>query len=426
MNFGKWISGWAGGIFAALVVVVLGILGWVLFSPSQEEAPPAAEVAALPEGGAPAEAGAATEAAADPAGPVAEAGAAMAPSFDVVRIKPDGSALVAGRADSGARVSVVVEGKPVAEVEADAGAAFVAMFDLPPVEVDRIMTLEAVLADGTRVVSETSVIVGGVPLPAVVAEASQVPPEVPTEPEAPVEAEAPEIAALEAAPETPAAPDVAAAPEAPEAPVAEAAPEAPAAAPAAPAEAEPEPQQQAPRIVLAGPEGVRVLQDTGPNRQLSIDAISYDDTGAVALSGRAQQDETLRVYIDNAPVGVAEVGPEGAWQLPLPDIDAGLYTLRVDSLSAAGDVTSRVETPFQREDAAVLAAAGAEAAEAVAAGRTVSAITVQPGNTLWAIAKGRYGEGMEYWTIFDANRDQIRDPNWIYPGQVFTLPEQVD
>jgi len=49
--------------------------------------------------------------------------------------------------------------------------------------------------------------------------------------------------------------------------------------------------------------------------------------------------------------------------------------------------------------------------------------TVQPGYTLWAIARNRYGRGILYVQVFEANRDKIRDPDLIYPGQVFQLPD---
>ena len=49
--------------------------------------------------------------------------------------------------------------------------------------------------------------------------------------------------------------------------------------------------------------------------------------------------------------------------------------------------------------------------------------TVQPGSTLWAIARDRYGEGEMYVRVFEANKDKIRDPDLIYPGQIFTVPE---
>ena len=53
----------------------------------------------------------------------------------------------------------------------------------------------------------------------------------------------------------------------------------------------------------------------------------------------------------------------------------------------------------------------------------VRAVTVQPGNTLWAIARDAYGDGILYVRVFEANRGLIRDPDLIYPGQIFTVPE---
>ncbi|HEX9857536.1 MAG TPA: LysM peptidoglycan-binding domain-containing protein, partial [Paracoccaceae bacterium] len=49
-------------------------------------------------------------------------------------------------------------------------------------------------------------------------------------------------------------------------------------------------------------------------------------------------------------------------------------------------------------------------------------VTVQPGYTLWRIAKDNFGRGVMYVQVFEANRDKIRDPDLIYPGQVFTVP----
>jgi LysM repeat protein len=54
----------------------------------------------------------------------------------------------------------------------------------------------------------------------------------------------------------------------------------------------------------------------------------------------------------------------------------------------------------------------------------VVTVTVQPGNTLWAIAKGQLGDGIRYVQVYEANREAIRDPDLIYPGQIFTIPTQ--
>ena len=47
---------------------------------------------------------------------------------------------------------------------------------------------------------------------------------------------------------------------------------------------------------------------------------------------------------------------------------------------------------------------------------------VQPGDTLWAIAKKYYGDGNQYPKIYNANKDKIKNPNLIYPGQKLVIP----
>ena len=51
-------------------------------------------------------------------------------------------------------------------------------------------------------------------------------------------------------------------------------------------------------------------------------------------------------------------------------------------------------------------------------------VTVQPGYTLWGIAKAQLGHGIAYLEIFDDNKSQIKDPDLIYPGQVFLIPKK--
>lgn len=48
--------------------------------------------------------------------------------------------------------------------------------------------------------------------------------------------------------------------------------------------------------------------------------------------------------------------------------------------------------------------------------------TVRSGDTLWGIAKKYYGNGSKYTTIYNANKDKIKNPNLIYPNQVFVIP----
>ena len=48
--------------------------------------------------------------------------------------------------------------------------------------------------------------------------------------------------------------------------------------------------------------------------------------------------------------------------------------------------------------------------------------TVVKGDSLSAIAKREYGDAKEWRRIYDANRDTIKDPDLIYPGQTLRLP----
>ncbi|KZY35072.1 hypothetical protein A3731_02625 [Roseovarius sp. HI0049] len=187
--------------------------------------------------------------------------------------------------------------------------------------------------------------------------------------------------------------------------------------PAAPAD--PEPASQA--VLRSDATGVSVIQppspdDTAPEvmSTVALDAITYNDAGEVELTGRATGDGFVRVYLDNTPITTSRISEDGNWRSELPEVDTGVYTLRIDEVDEDGNVLSRVETPFKREDQELLGTRDTN--------RKIQAITVQPGNTLWAISRDKYGEGVLYVRIFQANRDRIRDPDLIYPGQVFTVP----
>ena len=168
-------------------------------------------------------------------------------------------------------------------------------------------------------------------------------------------------------------------------------------------------------------EGVELLNTPPPQvmSSVALDTISYSDLGDVQLAGRAQpHTRQVTVYLDNDAIVQMPVDPQGRWRGSLPDVDAGIYTLRVDEVGQDGEVTSRVETPFQRESPEALAEAAARGEDG-----PVKSITVQKGHTLWAIARDRYGDGLLYVRVYEANAQDIRDPDLIYPGQVFDLPD---
>ena len=59
----------------------------------------------------------------------------------------------------------------------------------------------------------------------------------------------------------------------------------------------------------------------------------------------------------------------------------------------------------------------------VAVSGTARSYTVVKGDSLSKIAKREYGDANKWRTIYEANRDLIKDPDLIYPGQLLTIPE---
>lgn len=156
----------------------------------------------------------------------------------------------------------------------------------------------------------------------------------------------------------------------------------------------------------------RLLQGAAPLAEqgaLALDVVDFDDDGNLIISGRAAAGATIQLYLDNEFLGRTVAGQDnGAWTLaPETPASVGQHTLRADMLGSDGAVQARVEVPFERT------------APAVPEGVRV---VVQPGNNLWLLARRVYGEGTSFTVIYDANKGHIRNPDLIYPGQVFIVP----
>lgn len=438
----------ATGVVALLLVA--GAVGYSVTRPAADVTPSLTS-AETPVASAPqveAAAGATSEPTPPVEDPVADAGPVpdATPRLDVVRVEPDGTTLIAGASLPGSAIAIMLDGEELAVIEADGAGDFVGFVTLPPSDTPRILSAEARPVDGPAVAGLETVLVAPFALVQEVAEdviAAAVPeadvefadPEDPATEAAETEGaetEGAEIEEAEIATEAPSDP----LPTDPDQPQISAGAEIPtdtiesaALAPETPQTPQtlqtptPEPDAgQSPTVVISGPDGLRISQSPGrpevPDEVL-LDAISYDASGAVILAGRGPATADIQVMINNQPIQLGEVGPNGAWSLQLPDVDPGTYTLSVAELAEDGSVESRIETPFLREDPERIAEGAA--AQDGAAG--IDVITVQPGFTLWGIAERNFGDGIQYVQIFEENRDQIRDPNWIFPGQIFRLPD---
>jgi len=196
-----------------------------------------------------------------------------------------------------------------------------------------------------------------------------------------------------------------------------------AAAPEQPVQVDVAQQEDTPTVMIADVSGVKIVSKaptSAENPEIFLDTISYDDEGALTLAGRGVSSGVVRLYLNNAVFGETPTDALGAWSYDASAIEPGVYTLRIDQLNAdASKVLARMETPFKREARSKLQ----EQLSAAESPARINVVTVQPGNTLWGISRERYGQGILYVQVFEANRDKIRDPDLIYPGQIFNLPD---
>ena len=156
----------------------------------------------------------------------------------------------------------------------------------------------------------------------------------------------------------------------------------------------------------------RVLQQPSPGdggRGLSLDSVEYGAGDRLILSGRAEPGARLNIYAGERLLGSAAADGAGKWSLAASHpASAGSVELRLAELAADGSVAQRIAASL----APVIASAPPGGGTYV----------VARGNSLWLIARHLYGNGTRYTTIYRANREQISDPDLIYPGQQFKLP----
>jgi nucleoid-associated protein YgaU len=301
--------------------------------------------------------------------------AVAAPSFDTVRVEPTGDAVIAGRAAPGAEVVIKLGGKAIGKAVADATGAFAFVSDQPLPAGAAALSLETTVG-GKTIASEQSVAVA-------------------------VKGD----------------------------------------------------QKSEPMVALVKPdEPTKIIQapkasePAGMADSVKLDAVDYDASGNIIFSGRGRPSAVVRLYIDNSAAGEVKADDAGRWMFAgTSAVSAGTHMLRADEIGADGKVSSRIELPFLREEPAKVAAAAPAAAEPVPAAEAApvvepaaetqvaaatlpaaapepSRMVIQPGNNLWKLSRQVYGKGIRYTVIYEANKDQIRNPNLIYPGQVFVMP----
>ena len=297
------------------------------------------------------------------------------PTFDVARIEPTGEAVIAGRARPGSTVELLGDGKIHGQAVADQSGEFViGPRQLPPGAYE--LALRSTEAGGKQLTSKQTV-------PVLLQAAAD------RQPSATVPSQGP-------------------------APQAEFA-----ATPAQPA-------------------------------SVALGAVGMDQTGAFHVSGSAEPGADVKLFLNDSYIASATAGADRQFAFTINEgVTPGDYHVRLEQRDAKSDVVrGRVEAPFKvlapaaaspaahdhtgsteiyHEQKQLLSTTVSKPADLVTASAVVVpkvlTTTVIRGDSLWRISRSKYGDGSRYPVIFGANRGQIRNPNLIYPGQIFVVPK---
>jgi hypothetical protein len=153
-----------------------------------------------------------------------------------------------------------------------------------------------------------------------------------------------------------------------------------------------------------------------------VDTVETEPGGKLFVSGRSSPRAAVRLYLNDSYQASTTAAANG--RFAFTTMNEGIrpgsgYRVRLDEVDpSSGAIRSRAEVPFE---AASAATAGSPAAVTTP---KVSTAIVSRGDSLWRISRAAYGDGARYTVIYDANHNQIRNPDRIYPGQVFVLPEK--
>jgi len=203
-----------------------------------------------------------------------------------------------------------------------------------------------------------------------------------------------------------------------------------------------------PTVVLSQPAAPKPMAGA-----VVVESVEIEPGGKLHVSGRSQPGAAMRLYLNDSFVASVTAGTDGRFAVTINEgVASGSYRVRLDEVgSNSGAVRARAEVPFNVPDTGVTGSARAQATaskrpdlaaaqerQLAAAGAPVlpdggsppstvvvpkiATTTVYRGDSLWRISHLTYGAGTRYAVIYKANREQIRNPNLIYPGQIFVLP----
>ena len=141
----------------------------------------------------------------------------------------------------------------------------------------------------------------------------------------------------------------------------------------------------------------------------NVKTIFFNENGFVSIKGKVNYGKKIELYINKKIMETIKI-ENSKWQYNSDKIiDYGLHDLLVVLKSDKDEILDKITLPFMR-------------VEMPYNDVPENFILIKPGDMLWTIAYRLYGDPFKYIQIFEDNKDQITNPDLIFPGQLFSIP----
>ena len=141
----------------------------------------------------------------------------------------------------------------------------------------------------------------------------------------------------------------------------------------------------------------------------NVKTIFFNENGFVSIKGKVNFGKKIELYINKKIMETIKI-ENSKWQYNSDKIfDYGLHDLLVVLKSDKDEILDKITLPFMR-------------VEMPYNDVPENFILIKPGDMLWTIAYRLYGDPFKYIQIFEENKDQITNPDLIFPGQLFSIP----
>jgi len=190
-----------------------------------------------------------------------------------------------------------------------------------------------------------------------------------------------------------------------------------------------EPETQAANAAAAQPQQQEAVN---ADPSITVEAVE-SEPDKVYVAGTGKPGSSVRVYVGEDFQGEAKVNSSGRWLVQgTKNVPEGNVEVRADLIAQDGDtVDARAAVTFEKEQdkqivltkVVATGTGSGQGSQGADVQKSLPVVIIRKGDNLWRISRRLYGDGVRYTTIYQANQDQIRDPDLIYPGQVFLTPE---